>query len=332
MTNFYDRLLLATIAPPLMLVVLAGSYVIGKVLYRRSRDLEVRAVLNRSISGLEVSAVSNRRRSFDFWGLNVVRQKHQQAALFVLFLVYSSVSYTVFQTFVCDELDNGVSYLRADYNLTCSTPQYDVYKAYAMVMIFIYPVGVPAIYMLLLARNRQDLINPQRAKKAHLVPLRGIWAAYKPSRYFYEVVECGRRIALTGMAAFVYPNSTAQIAIVLLIAFFFAFLSESLDPFVGKTDMNLYRWGNGVIVASLYAAFLLKVDVGEDTEEALAAYSGALIAANVFMVLTALVQTGMLLREFRAENKRGRLLDARVSASDASPACMDWPSERELAL
>eukprot|EP00904_Undaria_pinnatifida_P012520 jgi/Undpi1/8399/HiC_scaffold_25.g10867.m1 len=111
-TNFYDRLLLATIAPPLMLVVLAGSYVIGKVLYRRSRDLEVRAVLNRSISGLEVSAVSNRRRSFDFWGLNVVRQKHQQAALFVLFLVYSSVSYTVFQTFVCDELDNGVSYLR----------------------------------------------------------------------------------------------------------------------------------------------------------------------------------------------------------------------------
>lgn len=38
-------------------------------------------------------------------------------------------------------------------------------------------------------------------------------------------------------------------------------------------------------MASMYVAFLMKVDVGHDTWYALLTFSGALIAANVFMVV-----------------------------------------------
>ncbi|CAN0350263.1 unnamed protein product, partial [Laminaria digitata] len=115
-------------------------------------------------------------------------------------------------------------------------------------MACFYPVGIPAVYAWCLARNRRDLVKSNRETLPHLQSLNTLLAAYKPSRYFFELVECTRRIALTGIAAFVLPNSTAQISIVRLVAVAFVFISESIGPFRKVTDANLYRWGNGVIV------------------------------------------------------------------------------------
>ncbi|CAN0493977.1 unnamed protein product, partial [Scytosiphon promiscuus] len=50
---------------------------------------------------------------------------------------------------------------------------------------------------------------------------RCIWGAYKPSCYYYAVVECARRIVLTGAAVFLLPDTAEQIAIVLFVAVVF---------------------------------------------------------------------------------------------------------------
>lgn len=269
-TDFYDHLLFATIVPPLVLLLLAGSYCIGK---------------NRN--GSSESAI------------NVVRNKHQSAALYLAFVVYSPVSYKIFQAFACDELDEEGAYLRADYSLSCMTPRHSAYEVYALIMVCVYPVGIPAVFAWLLARRRHDLVKPDREAMTHLQPLKGLWGAYRPSRYYYEVVECGRRIVLTGIAAFVLPNSTAQIAIVLLAAFVFEFISESVSPFDKEVDTILYRWGNGIIVASLYIALLMKMEVGNESMEAVSAFSVVLIVANVAMAATVLLQTVLLINASR---------------------------------
>ena len=166
-------------------------------------------------------------------------------------------------------------------------------------MVCVYPVGIPAVFAWLLARRRHDLVKPDREAMTHLQPLKGLWGAYRPSRYYYEVVECGRRIVLTGIAAFVLPNSTAQIAIVLLAAFVFEFISESVSPFDKEVDTILYRWGNGIIVASLYIALLMKMEVGNESMEAVSAFSVVLIVANVAMAATVLLQTVLLINASR---------------------------------
>lgn len=268
--DFYGHLLVATIAPAVALVVLAGSYFVAK-----------------------------KRNSVSEVAMSMVLQKHQAAVLILAFFVYSPVSYKIFQEFACDELDDGQSYLRADYSITCETSRHGWYEIYASIMVGVYPVGIPAAFAALLFWHRHDLVKPDRDTQAHLVPLQAVWAAYKPSRYYYEVVECGRRIIFTSIAALVLPNSREQIAIVLLVAVVFVFISEVISPFKKGTDMNLYRWGNGIIVASLYVAFLMKMDVGHDESPALLTFSGVLIAANVFMVVTVLVQTAFLVREWR---------------------------------
>ncbi|CAN0561706.1 unnamed protein product, partial [Laminaria digitata] len=223
-----------------------------------------------------------------------VQHKHLSAGLFVAFLVYSSVSFTIFQVFLCETLDDGVSYLRADYNLTCDTDAYAMYKAYTILMVCVYPIGLPAILSWWLLKNRGDLKKANWTTIEHLEPFNGIWSPYKPSRYYYEVVECGRRIALTATASFVPPSTVAQIAVVLLVAAVLLFISESMSPFSSSVDMGLYRWGNGIILASMYVALLMKVDTSSEESSTLSAFGIVLIAANVFLVATVLIQSMLL--------------------------------------
>lgn len=279
-TNFYDRLLLTTIIPLVLFAVLAGTYAIA-IRKNGKSELEVRSV----------------------------QHKHLSAALFVMFFVYSSVSFTVFQTFVCDLLDDGVDYLRADYSLSCRSDQHVGYVVYASVMVLMYPIGIPAAFAWWLARNRRDLTKPGRETVARLQPFSGLWAAYRPSRFYYEVVECGRRIALTGIAVFVLPGSAAQIAVVLLLAVVFSFISETMRPFNKTVEMGLYRWGNGVVLASMYVALLRKADVSADDTPAQSAFAGVLIAANVFMVVAVLVQSTLFVKEWHAGTKTTELGD-----------------------
>lgn len=281
--DFFDRLLIATVMPPLVLLALVGSYYVGK---KRNGNSEV--------------------------AINVVKRRHLSAALFLAFWVYSSVSYTIFQTFACDDLDDGKAYLRADYSLQCSTTLHKTFKVYAWVMVALYPVGILAVFAWCLARNRDYLSKAERETWPHLESLNTLWAAYKPSRYWFELVECTRRVILSGIAAFVLPNSTAQISIILLVAVGFVFFSESMAPFKRTVDANLYRWGNGIIVASFYVALLLKIDLADESEESVVAFSGVLIAANIVMVVAVLVHAALLATQWGGVKTRVRSVDTPV--------------------
>ena len=276
-TNFYNRLVLATVGPLVILFACACTFIIAR---RRGRGRDFAA---------EEAAL---------------KQRHITVVLFIVFFVYSSVSFTVFQTFACDPLDDGKAYLRADYSITCYTEMYTAYQTYAILMVFVYPVGIPAFFTLWLVRNRRELENFERQSMLDLQPFRFLWAAYRPACYYYEVVECARRIVLTGAAVFVFPDTAEQVAIVLLIAVIFTFISESFSPFESKMDMWLYRWGNGIILASMYVALLLKVDLAEDGSRSSLTITVLLIGANAFLLLTVAIQAVLLVKAVYVGNVR----------------------------
>lgn len=91
-TNFYGRLFFATIGPLVVFGALAVTY-----------------------------AVSRSRNRHSPAGLQTAKSKHLSLALFIMYVLYSSVSFNIFQTFVCETLDNKQDYLRADNSLTCYT-------------------------------------------------------------------------------------------------------------------------------------------------------------------------------------------------------------------
>ena len=264
-TSFYARLLLATIAPLVVLGALVMTYQLA--IFRNSNSIHAK---------------------------RIARNKHLAVGLFLLFMVYSSVSYTIFQTFVCDSLDSGITYLRADYEIVCWTRTHVVYMAYAGLMIIVYPVGIPAMFALALFMNRDGIKSVAESTNKSRVPLeseatKDLWAPYKRSRYYYEVIECGRRIALTGLAVFIYPDSTAQVAIEALLAIVFYSISEILSPFAEPLDAWLYRSGTWVVFLSMYLALLLKMDAADEESHSQNVFAGLLVAAHVGMALVVIV-------------------------------------------
>lgn len=158
-TTFYDRLLMATLGPFVVLLVLGCTYVVA---LRRNRA-----------SDESVAAVKSR---------------HLSVALFVLFVAYATVSHAIFETFVCDNLDDGESYLRADYSLKCTTTQHTAFRIYAALMVLIYPVGIPCVFGWWLWQHRYELKTaPDRKASLRLKPAADLWEPYKRDKYYYEV-------------------------------------------------------------------------------------------------------------------------------------------------
>lgn len=266
--NFYDRLLFATIAPLVVITILSLAYYISKMCSRSRHN------------------VINLQRRF----LSV--------AVFVAFFVYSSVSSTIFQTFPCDYVDGDFS-LMVDHSLSCTGSLHRKFQIYAGIMAVIYPVGVPAVFGWWLIRNRTYLKKSDRETTTHLQPFSGVWATYRPSRYYFEVVEYCRRLTLSMCSALLVPNSVDHIAVVLSLAVMFMFLSESLSPFERPEDMSLYRWGNGIIMASMYVALLMKAKEVDGEYSAFSVFGWLLITAHIVMVVIIVVEAVLLGRKWK---------------------------------
>lgn len=264
--DFHDRLLVSTIGPLIALALLAGTFSVAK---RRNRGSEP--------------------------ALERVRHKHMSMVLLVSFLVYSSVSATIFQVFACETLSDAKSYLRADYRIECDSSKHQAFQVFAGCMILVYPLGIPLFYAYLLYTNRRVLATEgdgePRETRPEVQPISDLWAPYKPGRFYYEVIECLRRIMLTGVVVFIYPNTAAQVAVTLMIALFFIVVSLLLAPFVSKWDASLSLIGHGVIFTSVYVALLSKVDVTDERDASQEVFAGILVSAHACMVVAVVVET-----------------------------------------
>eukprot|EP00752_Nemacystus_decipiens_P008185 g7321.t1 len=221
--------------------------------------------------------------------VEIIRRKHQTALLLLTFLVYSAVSSTVFQTFACETLDDGVEYLRADYRIQCTDAKHKSFEVYAGFMILVYPLGIPLLYTIQLFQHR-DVLADAGEDKVAAQAISGLWEPYRPERFYYEVVECGRRVMLTGVVVFIFPGDAAQVAITMLIAFLFFGILEVLSPYESESDMWLSRAGHALVFLSMFYLLLLKVDVSGERDESQAAFAGVFVAGHVLMVIVILVE------------------------------------------
>ncbi|CAN0541574.1 unnamed protein product, partial [Laminaria digitata] len=87
----------------------------------------------------------------------------------------------------------------------------------------VYPVGIPFLYAVILWKNR-ELLNPRidtHPCGIDETPTTGDSASGSkgPDLYYYEVIECGRRILLTGVLIFISPHTATQSAMACIFAF-----------------------------------------------------------------------------------------------------------------
>lgn len=171
--NFYHYLLLRTLLP---LAVAAGA-LIARLKYLRAAKAEGKEQAG-APADLEESSTVRRVAG----GAAAASQQMADRLLtwvFLLFyLVYPSVSSKLFATFQCTLLDDGLTpeestrILTADLSLDCDATWHGVMQFYAVVMLFVYPFGMPALYAYLLFYKHNKQMVHLKNLEARRVALR----------------------------------------------------------------------------------------------------------------------------------------------------------------
>ena len=127
--SFYDRLLAVTLGPVIVVIGLGAA----AVAYRLRGDERGNARAARCVDSI----------------------------LKLLFFVFSSTSTSIFQAFACDDqFDDGRRVLACDYSISCKTPKWRAFRAYAVVCVFVYPIGIVCLFTTLLVKSRSRIDPP----------------------------------------------------------------------------------------------------------------------------------------------------------------------------
>ena len=113
------------------------------------------SLLLRTLSPLGLLAFSS-VWTLSFRGRNaklaVIGEKLLTVTFFLVFLVYPTTSQLVFSAFNCVSFDDPgkTRALRQDLAIDCDSAGHQLMQAYSGIMIMIYPIGVPLVYLYLL--------------------------------------------------------------------------------------------------------------------------------------------------------------------------------------
>ncbi|GMH48343.1 hypothetical protein TrRE_jg8423 [Triparma retinervis] len=110
-------------------------------------------------------------------GSQAFREELFNAFLFLSFLVLPTTSTKILNTFACDQLDSingkpGQWVLKSDMNIDCESTTHIAFQWYAVAMVFVYPIGIPLFYYVLLARAQGGLATVLHPRLQHLLPAR----------------------------------------------------------------------------------------------------------------------------------------------------------------
>ena len=125
-------------------------------------------------------------------------QRALPVTLITTFFLVTSTSTTIFKTFLCDPFEFSASdpathqpvtrrYLHDDLALDCDTSDYRKTWNTAVAMVFVWPLGVPLLYFLLLFTNRDAILTRTSTPMTKAISF--LVEDYEVSAFWWEPLE-----------------------------------------------------------------------------------------------------------------------------------------------
>ena len=150
--------------------------------------------------------------------------------LFVTFLTFPVVSTQAFRAFVCEEIA-GRSFLVADYRIECSSAGAASITFWAWLAILVYSVGIPALYAVVLLKERDVLLNNFRTKGSNALAF--LHRPFRPAFFWWELVNVAQKLILVGFFVLqpFRPGSLLQLVLGTTVALLFAIMQMQFQPY-----------------------------------------------------------------------------------------------------
>jgi hypothetical protein len=176
----------------------------------------------------------------------------------VTFIAYPIVTNVAFAAFSCFQFEDGRGWLIADVSIECYTSAHDAIKAWAVLAILAYPIGLFVLNGTLLycARAAIQTSTPTPLSAAVVF----LFREYNVSYFWWELMEMGRRFLLVGLFIVVpFPQGTImQCALAVFVAIIYLLFQVQAMPFQRTDDNYLALCASVSIVALLLCTTFFK--------------------------------------------------------------------------
>jgi hypothetical protein len=196
-----------------------------------------------------------------------IKNRCIKMALTAVFFCYPFVSQSMFQGFSCRMLDartladgslDAEEYLDVDYQISCGSVSYIGFVMFGTIGVCAFPLGIPALTLLLLFKNGHQIKNngPARHRYEFLV------ADYRPEFYYWDCFEMLRKVTITGVLMFLSPGSLFQLVVGIVLCIAFGFSAAWFRPYVSGTANSAFSPPRPPAPASLPTS--LSVSLSDD--------------------------------------------------------------------
>jgi hypothetical protein len=237
------------------------------------------------------------RRTQDSVFLQHISSRYFNVILVFTYVILPVVTMTIFQTFSCQDVDpddvkfGEDRYMTVDYSVSCSSPTYRFGLVWAIVSIFVYPVGIPLYYFYVLYSARHDIksretISSEGAKwsrNAHLQSIKLLFEFYQPHLWYWEVIETIYRILITGVLVVVSQGTGAQIIVGIVVVLFYLKVCDIYQPYEDPKVQSLRHICQWQIFFVFFLALILKADFSSVDELALDILLVLVITTNIVL-------------------------------------------------
>ena len=221
-------------------------------------------------------------------GVAAARSMLFSETLLLLFVVYPYLTHNFFSMLNCRDLGPTTSRLVENYTIDCDADSQHTARMISVLFIGLFSFGVPIgllcflrlrsvarrkefdndaerfvsskMLMVLQHDKREDVVNC--IIDVELDEQYGTFVScYKPSHFWYEPVECLRKMVVVGILAVVDKGSAAQVCAGIVISFGFFALHVKTLPFRYWEDNVLKATVEAHIFIVLLFALILKMDL-----------------------------------------------------------------------
>jgi hypothetical protein len=165
------------------------------------------------------------------------RRRHVQGTYalvgIMIFLMYPGICQLSFAALRCRSLPGDSFVLEADYAIDCNSDTYASFYLFALAETILIPIGVPVGAFLLMHKHKTAILAEDEDV---LHQFDGLIGDFKPTYYYWEVIELLRKLLLAGFIMFFAPGTAVQIIAGLFTTFMFFAAHSRAWPY--KKDLH----------------------------------------------------------------------------------------------
>lgn len=258
-----------------------------------------------------------------------------------ILLMLPIISRRVCHTFRCDWYDAGnplvepVELLRVDLTVDCTTEEYWQMFNYALLMVAIYPFGVPIVLLIWLSRLRAHL-HPRGVSEARALEMREndsvlaesaisyLGRIHRPKYWYYEiVVNTGRRLILT-CAVLACQTLSQVICFMVVVATVTTVIERETQPHINPllgAFVYVLQWQ---VLLCIQAMLLLDSKLITDGDNGYVVVGVFLLVSNALLMAVVFLDTYQDLEREKVEQAARNEWDTYVAEVGEDDDTIHW--------